>query len=204
MSLKPPTGIQVIKKEDKEAFLRAFILQDIESRKSNAAQSDAEYLVVARCWDSPVISAIGGLQNEIARAKVGLRIIVSTINTFETFPLSNKLDALIAVGQVRLITDARLFDVHEQLVLNSKTCWIGDVIRREPTKRDAYEQYWNDDASAVTWSKSAFERIWSLSEKVRRVDHASHTIAEASLERQIAKTGDAGGRQSDVQVGTRH
>jgi hypothetical protein len=43
--------------------------------------------------------------------------------------------------EVRWARDPRLIEAHEQLVLGAQTCWIGDSMRRDPTKCDAFESY---------------------------------------------------------------
>ena len=204
MRLKPPSGIKVIKKEDKEASLRAFILNDIDARYRGEIFDSPNYLLLARCWNSPVISAIIGLQDQIAAAGISVRTIVSAINTFESHALFSSAGAYFAAGGLRIATDTRLFDAHEQLVLNSKACWIGDVIRREPAKRDAYEQFSNNDAMAVHWARLAFERIWVSSVDARPCGRSAHALTPAELERQLALSPSFQQADSDSQAGTRH
>ena len=205
MRQNPASGIQVIKKEDKEATLRAFILQDLEDRKSGLINDHREYLVLARCFDSPVIGAVVGLRAKIIGAGVRVRSIVSTINVLETYALFGSSGAVLTSGGIRLAADQRLFDAHEQLVLNDRTCWIGDVVRRHPAKRDAYERFCHDDEKSVGWTTAAFERIWAASvDPAPRGRHAVKASMGDELERKLAMSPKPNNGEVGPIAGTRH
>ena len=67
-------------------------------------------------------------------------------------------DAVEVDCEVRWARKPRLIEAHEQLVLGPQTCWIGDSMRREPAKCDAYETYIDDCAETAgirRWSPSS-------------------------------------------------
>ena len=74
--------------------------------------------------------------------------------------LSAICGAFASTVQGRFVADARLLDAHELLVLGPATAWIGDCMRRDPAKRDAYEFYSEDAPEAARSSARSFDRLW--------------------------------------------
>ena len=66
--------------------------------------------------------------------------------------------------EVRWARNPRLMEAHEQLVLGPETCWIGDSMRREPTKCDAYEAYVDSCLKTTATVVTSFERLWRTCE----------------------------------------
>jgi hypothetical protein len=66
---------------------------------------------------------------------------------------------------------------HEQLVLAPDRAWIGDSMRREPSKRDAYESFAAGCAETATNAARSFEKIWRASAPVRSVPVLPPTLA---------------------------
>jgi hypothetical protein len=61
---------------------------------------------------------------------------------------------------VRCARHPRLIEAHEQLVLGPQACWIGDSMRRDPTKCDAFESYVEGCGEAAGCALVSFERLW--------------------------------------------
>jgi hypothetical protein len=72
-------------------------------------------------------------------------------------------------SECRIARDSRLLAAHEQLVLAPDCCWIGDSMRREPAKRDAYENFAAGCAETATNASMSFEKMWRASAPVRAV-----------------------------------
>ena len=53
---------------------------------------------------------------------------------------------------------------HEQLVLGPAASWVGDCMRRDPMKRDAYECYAADCSKTAGWARTSFDRFWNICE----------------------------------------
>ena len=62
--------------------------------------------------------------------------------------------------EIRWAKHPRLIEAHEQLVLGPETCWIGDCMRRDPAKCDAYESYVEGCGEAAGCAAVSFERLW--------------------------------------------
>jgi hypothetical protein len=97
-------------------------------------------------------------------AGYGVRLIVAQTD-LETMPRGWTLSDTIEVEcEVRWARKPRLIEAHEQLVLGPETCWIGDSMRREPVKCDAYESYIDACAKTTAAAVVSFERLWQTSE----------------------------------------
>lgn len=72
-------------------------------------------------------------------------------------------------SDVRWARRPRLVEAHEQLVLGPTVCWIGDCMRRDPAKCDAFETYVEGCGEAAGCAAVSFERLWIVSEPVRRI-----------------------------------
>lgn len=152
----PSARMNVVRKEDKEARLKEFILKDILARKATAQHG--RYFLVALSAESPVARALAALSDELAGAGIHLDAVLARV---DAAPPAEALDALERVASFRRATDARLLDAHEQLVLGPDTVWIGDCMRRDPGKRDAYECYAEACRVTSVWAMRSFDRIWS-------------------------------------------
>lgn len=193
--------ISVIKKEEKEARLKAFIGEHL-SQAQSAAQGricDRVLLLLARSHESPVVRA---LQSIVAEGR-GEGIVLKTIVT--THRGDQPIDwpaELVSMTDCRLAGDPRLLDAHEQLWLDGETAWIGDCMRREPAKRDAFECYASGCEATARSAEKAFNRVWDKSSKVALVGESPAATAVAEIEPHIA--GIAGGDTSTPTAATRH
>ncbi|MGD9669268.1 MAG: hypothetical protein AB7U75_09435 [Hyphomicrobiaceae bacterium] len=159
MQFKALPTVTVIKKEEKEAKLKAFIA-DHFARRDGAASghaSDRVYLLVARSHESPVVRAIAGAIAESGATDIALKalVLVPGSHPGNTWPAN-----LAEMTDVRTSGDIRLLDAHEQLWLDAETVWIGDCMRREPSKRDAYECYAYGCEATANSVEAAFNRLW--------------------------------------------
>lgn len=152
----------VVKKEEKEARLKEFILKDLAARSAEpqAGLCGVSYQVVARSPESPVARALASLADETAAAGIVLQMVFTRFDAPHAARLaatSGRMPAAVC----RTLIDPRLLDAHELLVLGPRTAWIGDCMRREPDKRDAYECYSQDCAVTAADVRRSFERLWN-------------------------------------------
>ena len=119
-------------------------------------------LLVARSLDSPVVKAITALGDDIAAAGLGARLILAHVDR-EPAP-EDWGRGLAFTYEIRWARHPRLVEAHEQLVLGPETCWIGDCMRRDPGKCDAYESYVEDCGEAAGCAAVSFERLWHASQ----------------------------------------
>jgi hypothetical protein len=155
--------------QDRERQIARFIRQYLDMAAHDGPQA---VLLVARSGASPVARALKDAAVEIASRGIGVRIIVASDERVqELWPSTAERQA----REIRIARNPRLLDVHEQLVLGQRATWFGDSLRRDPMKRDAFESYTADDASAAGRARSTFERLWRATEPlpVRKLRPAS-------------------------------
>jgi hypothetical protein len=197
MTEKPASpAVHVVKKEEKEARLRDFVQRRIAGRGALPTLG-----VVARSFDSPAIKALAaeaGSRNVVIDAIV-LKYADTDVDSAAAFatPLAGRV-------RCRLASDPRLLDAHEQIILDDTAIWIGDCMRRDPEKRDAFECYSEDAAEAVAWARACFARLWRAAEPlslpVRRPVDEPATAAVAAV---LPSSGEAAA-DGEVEAGTCH
>jgi len=190
MRFRPPLRISVTRREEKEQKLKDFIGRHIAVVQRDPQRANP-LLVLARSAESPVIKALAGLAHELASVGASVRMIIAQADrdslAEEWAPAAEPagLDY-----EVRWARDPRLIEAHEQLVLGPLACWIGDSMRREPAKCDAFETYMDACAATAGSAALSFERLWSASEPL--------------LERVGRIAGDAGAGLRETGSASRH
>lgn len=163
MQNKDASGLQVIRKEDKEQRVGAFVKAHLENRTLSGAHEAQEFLLIARSSESPVCRALSAMMPALAEAGISVRVVLTAADTGVFHSETGASSALLETATLRILSDARLYEAHEQLVLDHENCWIGDCMRREPAKSDAYENYAGDNAETARAAASTFERLWQMS-----------------------------------------
>lgn len=196
--------MDVVKREDKEAKLRAFIAQFLASPVTSA--NGKTWLLVARSPESPVVLALAHFAAELDAS--GIRICAILTDLMPTATETVEASPINFASELRIARNPRLLDAHEQLYLGTSTSWVGDCMRREPAKRDAYECYARDCQITARWTQLAFERIWLLSELVAlqpmQIGIEPQADPEASLAAAFARSAPDAETQATVSGSTRH
>ena len=181
MNSTVPPHVLVVRKEDKEQALKDFISLDISARKCQATGQANSYLLVVQSLASPVAKALAALSPEIARSGVTVRAILTRREPGFITNDSLASPLLAVAGGWRLLSDIRMLDAHEMLVLGNASAWIGDCMRRDPSKRDAFERFSHDCALTATWARMSFERLWAK---------ATPLLPSLTLERTVHQAGE--------------
>jgi hypothetical protein len=162
MSFRPPLRVSVTRHEDKEQKLKEFVLRHLSACDVGAGAQASQILIVARSLDSPVVKAITGSAEEIATGGLSVRLILAHL---DRDPAPEDWGCGVAFAhEIRWAKHPRLIEAHEQLVLSPEICWIGDCMRRDPAKCDAYESYVEDCGEATGCATVSFERLWLASQ----------------------------------------
>ena len=197
MRLRPPLRVSVTRHEEKEQKLQEFIYQHLAVPTPGADAGAAfPIMIIARSLDSPVVKAVAGLANEIAAAGLPARMILAQVDR-DRLP-EEWGRAITFSHEIRWARHPRLIEAHEQLVLGPATCWIGDCMRRDPAKCDAYESYVEGCGEAAGCAAVSFERLWLACQPM-----VSHTARHAGA---IGPGGPIpiAEAASQVTAGTRH
>lgn len=195
MQPKSSVNAFAVKKEEKEGKLRAFVAAYLASDAVAALEPGARTcLIVARSCDSPVVAALRGMQAELAQHGFDVHVILAA--ELDT----RRLPQLVATARwdVRCLNDIRYLDAHEQLVLGVETAWIGDCMRREPSKRDAIENYASGCATTASHALKSFRRMWQAAVPVVYAQHAEPVADLASANCAAAMLVDATAEQIEA------
>ena len=197
MQPKSPVNAVAVKKEEKEAKLREFVAGYLASATVVALTAEERtLLLVARSCDSPVVAALRGMQADLAQHGFAVYLILAAeLDDRRLAPLSS-------LGwDVRCLNDIRYLDAHEQLVLGPEAAWIGDCMRREPLKRDAFEIYAAACAQTAGYGLRSFRQLWqagrsleaskSIAAADRAADAATTCAVVATMAEQAADAADA-------------
>lgn len=177
--------VDVVKKEDKEARLEAFICDQLSREAVSGVrhEKDRVMLLIARSGDSPVVRALASVVARGLAEGVSLKAVVTVPAAGMHVDWPRELAALT---ECRIVNDIRLLDGHEQLWLDGETVWIGDCMRREPSKRDAYECYAAGHAEMARFAEAAFDRFWQLARPAPTGTPLAPAEPVASIEPHIA------------------
>lgn len=158
MRFTSPATMRVVKKEEKEARLRDHIAAHIaETVADRAAGAGHVYRLLVRSHESPVVRALALVGGELAEAGIRIQAVVALPGSDRTLGWP---DELAAISECRTVRDMRLLDAHEQLWLGEDTAWIGDCMRREPAKRDAFESYAAGCRETAANARRCFDHFW--------------------------------------------
>lgn len=196
MTTKPASpAVHVVKKEEKEARLREFVQRRIAGRAGLASLA-----IIARSFDSPAMKALAA---EACSADVVINAIVLKHSEMDTARAIAFAAPLAGRVRCRVARDARLLDAHEQIILDDTAIWIGDCMRRDPEKRDAFECYSEDSAEAVAWARACFARLWRAAEPLPQLDGRRDEEPAAAVAAMLPTALDVTA-DGEVETGTCH
>jgi hypothetical protein len=186
MRFTNPARPTVVHKDLRENSLIELIQRDLSARRLiGGPAAAASYRLVARSTESPAARALGAVAADALALGIEIRAVFLKVSV-SAGPDATSLP--LAAASCRLISDPRVLDAHEQLVLSSRTAWIGDCMRRDPGKRDAYECYCENCESTAAWAARSFESLWGAASPVDLARAAKksagapvHELIDASL-----------------------
>lgn len=174
MRAKSPSGCQVVKKDHKGAVLRDFVMRNIVARRALAGTDCGPICLVARSFESPAARVLVSLADEIAALGLNVRAVITAIDNGDFGgDIAVGLGAPFTSGNTRIVRDARLYDAHEQLILDGMTTWVGDCMRREPAKTDSYERFAENCPVTAKWARQSFTGLWQAGQPATFVVGAS-------------------------------
>jgi hypothetical protein len=161
MTFDAPSRLLNTSLGDKVAALSQFIGKNLDARAAAPRAAGDYYLLIARSPDSPVAQALRVHTATMSALGLRVRAIFSeaeqgrAAGALNTEPFS--------LEDCRLIRDQRLLAAHEQLVLGPECAWIGDSMRRDPGKRDAFVRYAMQCPQTAMQAARSFDRMWRVS-----------------------------------------
>jgi hypothetical protein len=163
MPLRPPLRVSITRHGEKEQNLKDFLLRHIGAAAcQGGAGQPFDLQIVARSLESPLIKAITSLGPDIAASGLSVRLILAQLDPALNLEAWER--SLSFAHEIRWAKHPRLIEAHEQLVIGPETCWIGDCMRRDPAKCDAYESFVEHSGEAAGCAAVSFERLWLASQ----------------------------------------
>ena len=204
-TISSPPRMLVVRKEEKEARLVASFAHALEA-VGQGCLGPRDVLVVARSAESPVIRVLLSRAEDLLAAGFNVRALLAR----GPAPAEFQATGLAATRfDWRVAADLRLLDAHEQLILAGHV-WIGDCMRRDPAKRDAYELYGENCPETLEALRRYFERLWRHGAAVFGLfPHSSDQISTGDVAASLVPVQDvavsaASGTEGDPVVSTRH
>jgi hypothetical protein len=155
-----PTPTVVSHLDSKLQSLATFIESHLPQARNDGA---TEITLIARSHESPIAQAIIRHNSVIAERGIRVRALFAVVTSHSEAGVWTALDGGIDFERdVRWARNPRYFDAHEQIVLSATTSWIGDCMRRDPSKRDALDLPKVACANSALFANRSFERLWRL------------------------------------------
>ena len=174
MRFEQPSRPVIDVRTTKEAKLKAFITEAVAAHDGASALT-----LVARATDSPVACALAAAIAGSGRTDLMLNAVLFDIDSIvEDHASASILD--VRGAEFRVLGDARFVAAHEQLVLGGDRVWIGDCMRRDPMKRDAFELFHASNPTCAGHAIASFAKLWEAAHPLDR------TIARAPAPEVIA------------------
>jgi hypothetical protein len=177
MILKARPSFGLVKREDKAGRLAAFIDEFLARVAKEPRSVLRPVLLLARSAESPVARAVMSISSHDVGRSLAVRAIFATLGTADTACIAEAYRSSSSALQIRWARDIRLMDAHEQLVLDDETSWIGDCMRREPLRHDAFEAFSAGCAGTARSVTVFFERLWQASEPIIDRKASAETVA---------------------------
>jgi len=206
--MKNLSSQNVVRCEEKEDRILDFLGYYFELLGSECVDYDAEKSVtlIAHSPCSPVARALFAFTSETPAEDIDVRIIFTHLEP--TDMLSDWLELMMDETSSAPRPDIRwaklpsLMDAHEQLILGTSMSWSGDSMRREPSKRDAFELFRSSCNQSAEYGLRGFNMIWESSEPVPA--RLSNSLVKSNRAEKNGSEAPAPGRASQTTSGTRH
>lgn len=154
MRCKTDTPSVEASRDERVARISSFIAERLGSQADGPA---AGICLIARSLQSPVAKAVAMTTAE-SGVTVPVKALLASVDR-------KALDGLGTSWEIRVVRTPRLLDAHEQLTVGDGS-WHGDALRRDPDRRDAFEQFHGQAGEAQAWAETSFQRLWAMAEPV--------------------------------------
>lgn len=166
MRTASPSRLMMMARMDKEARLKTFLTEGLTRRAEEDVSCAEPLTIIVRNPDSPVARALAATLADARHGNLSIKILIGETNSEE--PASAALLDLDH-AEYRVLADPRFAAAHEQLVIGKTHVWIGDCLRRDPNKRDAFELYHTADPIIRRFAAISFEKLWAIGRPVKPI-----------------------------------
>jgi hypothetical protein len=171
MRISSPSRLMTMSRTDKETRLKDFIAESLLVLAEDTNVPGTVTMIAANA-ESPAARALYAALLETS-STADVRLIIADTRIEQAPPSLRD----IAGVECRLLADPRFGASHEQLVVGRTHVWIGDCLRRDPNKRDAFELYHKGDQVARKCANISFERLWARAKPLTSASAKNPEIA---------------------------
>lgn len=175
-------------REERENSLKAFIRESLDETTTDRVDAIS---ILARSPSSPVMAALLAISDELAERRAGVAIVLAGGSVAAENETWNLTFSSQLVHEIRLTSNSRILDGHEQLIVGDRSIWYGDCMRRDPAKRDAFSLSLPNNRSAVGVGRFAFKALWQRAQSIYR---------NAALSSVVVASSEAGGASTVAAV----
>ncbi|MDA7946876.1 MAG: hypothetical protein MPJ78_05310 [Hyphomicrobiaceae bacterium] len=143
-------------------FQRYFAWLDETRPTSQAARVIS---ITARSPASPVMLALQASAEDLQSRNVFVRAVLSDVDPEKALHSAWQVMSMLApnrehVDMVRWANAPAILEAHEQMIMGDRMCWLGDAMRREPGRRDAFDIFEADAQRTCSLALNSYTAMW--------------------------------------------
>ena len=121
--------------------------------------------IVARSPASPIMLAMQAAATDLQNQHVSVRVVLSDVDPEKALRSAWRSISMLAPDQkhvdlVRWANSPAILEAHEQVIMGEHMCWLGDAMRREPGRRDAFDIFEADAPKTCLLGLKSYSRMW--------------------------------------------
>lgn len=156
---------EILSQNKHESYFRTYFQWLDETSPEDA--SERQVLIVARSPASPVILAMRALADEFCSRQVTIKLVFSDVDPERALQSAWSVISDLSKGRdhsdlVKWASSPGILEAHEQMILGSQMCWLGDAMRREPGRRDGFDLFSNNAPADSARAIKSFSAIWNF------------------------------------------
>ncbi len=157
----------------------------LESRQNSYFQRYIEWLdeagptsrearlvsIIARSPMSTVMLAMQAAADDLRKQNVEVRVVFSDVDPEKALRSAWRAMKMLAPDRehtdlVRWANAPAVLEAHEQMIMGDRMCWLGDAMRREPGRRDAFDIFEADALGNCSLALKSYAGMWRHAQPV--------------------------------------
>lgn len=148
-----------------ESYFRTYLQWLDETGPDDA--SERQVLIVAKSPASPVVLAMQAMTEEFSSREIGVKVVFSDVDPERALQSAWEVISDLSNGRdhsdlIKWASSPGILEAHEQMILGTQMCWLGDAMRREPGRRDGFDLFEADAQENSARALKSFTAIWNF------------------------------------------